>query len=317
MYNNNGGSTNFSNTDDQEETSKITEKLRVCMYMLFALAFMRIFSLQFYGLISDLIAALIVYCTYIGKGRIIAMFCLINAFLGIVYSIAIGSMDLARLNKPQVVKGPYDNFNNNNNLNGLQGINNSGNYNNNNYQFSNNGLNNSNSNIPNKNVYGLKDQIGINNYGNNNYLNNNNDINNNDIINNKNKYDNNINNFLNIQDNNNNNNLNQNKNQSESRSSGFSFYYILAVTIYSVIAYCLLTYYSYKAFNIYKLPFGEAHENEENQSSGYYNGQNYGAVDSNRNAGYSSLGRTSAAAPTASSNRNFVAFGGSGQRLGD
>ena len=304
MYNN-GRSSNITNASNQEETQKITEKLRLFMYLLFLLAFLRIFSLQFYGLISDLIAGFIVYCTYISKGKIMAMFCLINAFMGIVYSIAIGSMDLAKLNKPQVVKGP--NVNNNN---GLQGMSN-GNYNNNNYQFS-NGVNNNNSNIPNKDVYGINDNNTKNDYGNNFSLNrNDNNLNSNQFGYNdidKNNIDN-----LGNQDNNGNINTN---NQSENRS--FMFIYILAVTIYSVIVYCLLTYYSYKAFNTYKPPFGQMSEDAENPSGGYNNGQNYGALDTNRNNGYSSLGRSStAAAPAANTNGNFQPFGGSGQRLAD
>jgi hypothetical protein len=298
MYNN-GGTSNISNSSYPEESKKVTEKLRICMYLIFSLAFLRIFSLQFYGLFSDLVAAAIVYCTYTGKGRIMAMFCLINAFLGIVYSIAIGSIDLSKLNKPQVTKSPYDIYGNN-----AEGINLNGNLssnNINNYQFPNGGLNGS--SVPNKEIYGLANSNGKNNYGSN--LKNNN-YNNDQIGNNNNNYDNAVN-----QDLNNNNNVNLN-----AESSSFTFFYILCVTIYAVIIYAILTYFSYKAFEIYKLPFGEMPGDAENPSGGYYNGQNYGAVDTNRNAGYSSIGRNStAAAPAANTNRNFVPFCGSGQRL--
>lgn len=293
---NNGGLYNFSNINEQEETKKVTDKLRICMYLLFSLALFRIFSFQFYGLFSDLIAAAIVYCTYSGKGKIMAMFCLINAFLGIVYSISMGSMDLTKLNKVQDSKSPYD-TNNNNNINAF-------NYNNNNSQFANENLNRG--NIPNKDIYGIRNNIADNNFAtknNNSFLKNNNNQN---LIDNNN-YD-----YLGNKE-----VINDNKSKSDSGNS-FSYFYILIITIYAVIIYAILVYFSFKAFEIYKLPFGEMQGDSGSLSSGHSNGQNYGALDTNRNEGYSNVPRSSTtAAPTANSNRNFVPFNGTGQRLED
>jgi len=294
MYNN-GRFSNFSNASDYDDSRKISDKLKICMYLLFSLAFFRIFCIQFYGIVSDLIAAFIVYCTYISKGRIMAMFCLINAFLGIIYSVAIGSMDLSKLNRPQIQKSPYSDFNYNQSMN-------FGNLNNANNPNSINSLNSS--NTPNKNIYGLNDFSSNKNDDKNKYNNlqygNYNDINNNYNLD-----------FLGNQDFNNNSNIN---NQPESRS--FSYVYILSLTIFSVVIYSVLSYYSYKAFEIYKYPFGEMSDDAEN-SNGYFNGQNYGGVDNNRNTEYGGVGRTSSSAAPPANNRNFVPFGGAGQRLGE
>jgi len=292
MFNNGGSNPNSSNASYNEDSKKVSEKLRICMYLLFSLAFFRVFCLQFYGIISDLIAAFIVYCTYIGRGRIMAMFCLINAFLGIIYSIAIGSMDLSKLNKPQIQRNPYNDYNNNNNPNYF-------NNQNNNLSFQNNAFN-YNNNIPNKNIYGIND---LNNKSNS-VINNN--KNNDPNYNYGNSFNNNYDNFGNpINDNNN--------NPSESRS--FSFVYILSVTIYSVVVYSVLSFYSYKAFDTYKFPFGEMAEDPENQNA-YYNGQNYGGIDMTRNTSNNNR-RSANPSPSANNNRNFVPFGGSGQRLGE
>jgi hypothetical protein len=231
--------------------------------------------MQFFGIFSDLITALIVYCCYNSKGKIMAIFCLINAVIGIIYTISIGSSDLNKLDKPQIQKNPYnDNMTNPNNFSNM---------NNNNFYYLKNDL--SSRNIPNKVVYGIDD------------------------INNKNDYPSNkvnqLNNNYNTFGNPNNENVDSN---SESRT--FSFVYILSVTIYSMIVYSAISYYSYKAYHTYKYPFGEIVDDPENQNN-YITDQNYGVIDISRNNNRRNLNQI---APV--NNINFVPFNGPGQILG-
>ena len=66
------------------------------MYLLFFLAVMRIFALQFFWMISDLLAAFIVYCAYSSKGKFMAIFSLINGVFGIIYAITLAPIELSR-----------------------------------------------------------------------------------------------------------------------------------------------------------------------------------------------------------------------------
>jgi hypothetical protein len=236
----NEGNNNINN----EEEKIIIEKLKISMYLLFILSFFRLFCTQFYCLITDLIAAFIVYCTYKGKGSTMSLFCLINSILGVIYSISIGSMDLSRLNnsinnqKSINVNNPYFTYSNNNN--------NKFNYFDAGSQENFNHLYNS--------------GIGFNNYKNNNeYIHKN-------ILNN---------NFYN-QD-----------------SANFTIIYITIVMIYAVILYIMISFFSYEAYKIFKNPFSDIFESEENiYSNGYininnnnnnenFNRNNYGGTENN------------------------------------
>jgi hypothetical protein len=136
---------NEENFNNDEETSKIINRLRISMYLLFLIAFLRLFCSQYWASISDLCTALIVYCTYKGKGQIMSIFCLINAILGIIYSISIGSMDIIKLNQKPNQQKPTDpnnnkspntnNISDNNNINNFNSMYNSGFVNNNNNSF--------------------------------------------------------------------------------------------------------------------------------------------------------------------------------------
>ena len=264
---NNGGLSSPQTDVNSEEIQKTSDKLRMCMFMLFSLAIFRIFSLQFFGIMCDLITALIVYCTYTGKGKILAIFCLINAFLGIIYSIVMGSMDLSKLNNKNLSQpnNLYQNLDKNkvNNFNNISNP------------------------IPYKNAYGIDDNQ-------NNKFNNqiNYPQNNDDKINN--------NNFYNIQDlNSSNDYVNQNS------TFNLKFIFLLALLIYSVVVYFVTCFYSYQGFKCFHNTMGESQEDEEQNN--LYSGNNGG-----NNQNYGSVGRTS---KVSNNNRNFVPFGGSGQKL--
>jgi hypothetical protein len=84
-----------------EREEKISYNLRVTMYMLFFLAAFRILAAQYFWMLSDLLTALVVYCTYTSKSKMMAIFCIINGIMGIIYAITLGVMDLNKLNNPQ------------------------------------------------------------------------------------------------------------------------------------------------------------------------------------------------------------------------
>lgn len=88
MFNSNEDNYDSSYLDSKSE--KISKKLKILMYCLFVLAVMRIASSQILWMISDLMSALIVYCTYSSKGKIMALFCLINSVMSALYAIIIG-----------------------------------------------------------------------------------------------------------------------------------------------------------------------------------------------------------------------------------
>ena len=273
----------MNNYEGNEDEINITEKLRISMYLLFSLSFFRLFCVQFYCLITDLIAAFIVYCTYTGKGRIMALFCLINAILGVIYSISSGSMDISKINSS---KGNQKggNFNNNNIENPNNKLNNM------NYNNYGNGINNNKDNN-NKNSINYGNEIisdkydkGNGNYNNNNYFDTGSQENFNSLY-----------------------NSGQLSNYKKQDSTNFTVVYIMAVTVYAVILYCAITFFSYKAYEIFKSPFGDIYETE--QSGGSNNQQN------NAFGGGPNYGGTEQSNQVRQSTGNFVPFGGGGHRL--
>ena len=82
---------------EKEKHEKISDKLKICIIMLFSLSIFRIFCFQFYAILGDLFTAFLIYCTISKKGRMIAVFCFVNAIIGVIYSIALGSMDISKL----------------------------------------------------------------------------------------------------------------------------------------------------------------------------------------------------------------------------
>jgi hypothetical protein len=89
-------SNNYQFNTHEDETTLICKKLKYCMYLLCVLIFMRIIGLQFIWMFNDLIASLIVYCTYASKGKFMAIFCLINSVMGMVYQVSFGPVEISK-----------------------------------------------------------------------------------------------------------------------------------------------------------------------------------------------------------------------------
>ena len=73
---------------------KIADKLKKCARSLLYLALFRLILLEFFWLFSDLCTALVVYFTYTNRTSLMAIFCLVNGIIGLIYSIAKGVSDM-------------------------------------------------------------------------------------------------------------------------------------------------------------------------------------------------------------------------------
>lgn len=227
----------FVNDSNISDDHKIAEKLKICMYLLFFLAVMRVLALQFFWMINDLLAAFIVYCAYSSKGKIMAIFSLINGIFGIIYEITLAPVEISRFNA----------------MNNYQGNNNSKN--------PNLSPNNFDRNVQNPNY---------------------------DNINNSPDF------------------LNDNFNKSIN-SINFIYSMMIINLILALIIYTLISYYSYKAFNIFGSPFGNIDQGPENYNDyggvGYTN--NTQRERENQNYEYSNRAST-----------RYVPFSGRGQSVG-
>ena len=87
MNRDNSNEDNLNTNDNPSKTENICMRLRTLMYCLFALAVIRICTSQLLWMITDLLSAAIVYCTYISKGKIMALFCFINGIMSALYAI--------------------------------------------------------------------------------------------------------------------------------------------------------------------------------------------------------------------------------------
>lgn len=87
-----GINNNFSSPDSFSD--KISKNLKICVILLIILSFLRICAFQFFWMINDLLAALVVFCTYSSRGKIMAIFCLITGIMGVIYAVSITPMDL-------------------------------------------------------------------------------------------------------------------------------------------------------------------------------------------------------------------------------
>jgi len=98
---------NENNLDDNNNISKtetICLTLRVLMFCLFALVVIRIATFEFLWMITDILSCAVVYCTYTSKGKIMALFCLINGIFSALYAIIFSIM---ALNNPKNSKNTY------------------------------------------------------------------------------------------------------------------------------------------------------------------------------------------------------------------
>jgi len=66
---------------------------------LIVLAFGRLFILDIFSMISDIITAFILYFTYTTKNNFMAIFSLLNGIIGILFTLAKGITDMAQLSK--------------------------------------------------------------------------------------------------------------------------------------------------------------------------------------------------------------------------
>jgi hypothetical protein len=131
------------------DQDKIAGKLKMCMYLLFFLAAMRVLGLQFFWMINDLLAAFIVYCAYTSKGKFMAIFSLINGIFGIIYEITLAPVELTRFKALNNNQGSNINMNSNSSGNNLDSNLNNPNYDNmnNDPNFLNNSFNRSTSSL--------------------------------------------------------------------------------------------------------------------------------------------------------------------------
>ena len=96
-----------------------------------------------------------------------------------------------------------------------------------------------------------------------------------------------------------------NDNKMNSHSSIHLFFTLLIINmILSIIIYSLNTYFSYKAFQIFREPFGEIDNENEELRNYNNNNNNYGGVHNN-NQEHNNR-----------NNNGFVAFTGSGHTVG-
>ena len=99
MYNSNEDE--FEPNIVNSKTETICKRLRILMYCVIILAIMRMANSQFLWMIGDLMSSLMVYCTYSSRGKIMALFCFINAIFSCLYALFIGIENLNQYSKSQ------------------------------------------------------------------------------------------------------------------------------------------------------------------------------------------------------------------------
>lgn len=77
----------------------ITKRLAMVTTMLIVLAFCRLFILDIFSMISDIITAFILYFTYTTRNNFMAIFSLMNGIIGIIFTLAKGIGDMTQLSK--------------------------------------------------------------------------------------------------------------------------------------------------------------------------------------------------------------------------
>ena len=66
----------------------IENRFKICILSLFLIASLRFVYLDILWSISDLISAFVIYYTFKSKSSLLAIFCLFNCAIGLIYSIA-------------------------------------------------------------------------------------------------------------------------------------------------------------------------------------------------------------------------------------
>ena len=86
---------NDNNQEQLEET--VTKRLNFVCTLLIILVFARLFILDIFAMISDIITAFILYFTYSTKNNFMAIFSLLNGIIGILLTLAKGITDMTTL----------------------------------------------------------------------------------------------------------------------------------------------------------------------------------------------------------------------------
>lgn len=89
---------------DNNNDDDLTNKFKLSIIFLCVLAALRIFNLDILWTLSDLISAAVVYFTYTSKSGLMAIFCLVNGIIGIIYSIIKGVSDYSAASKAGGIK---------------------------------------------------------------------------------------------------------------------------------------------------------------------------------------------------------------------
>jgi hypothetical protein len=93
----NDGGNNNNNINNEDES--VTRKLKILTTFLIILAICRLFIFDLFSMISDIITAFILYFTYITKNNFMAIFCILNGIIGVLFNLAKMLTDLEKLNK--------------------------------------------------------------------------------------------------------------------------------------------------------------------------------------------------------------------------
>src|SRR5688572_2863828 len=78
---------NNNNQSSDDEEAQMTKKLHILTIMTVILAVSRLVSLEILLMFSDLLTALMIYFYSQAKNKCMAIFCMINGVIGIIYAI--------------------------------------------------------------------------------------------------------------------------------------------------------------------------------------------------------------------------------------
>ena len=85
--NNNDPETNIQHNNESSDEAKMSYWLLNLTYMTIALAILRILNIDILLMISDLLSALMLFFFYKSKTKCMAIMCLINGVVGIIYAL--------------------------------------------------------------------------------------------------------------------------------------------------------------------------------------------------------------------------------------
>ena len=83
----------LENDKHSTDEENLINKFKLCIGFLVILAALRVFNLDILWTLSDLISAAVIYFTMTSKSSLMAIFCIVNGGIGIIYSIIKGLND--------------------------------------------------------------------------------------------------------------------------------------------------------------------------------------------------------------------------------